>query len=80
MLKAVSVVSTPGYSLSVGRAVSLLVAIAPAGSHLSRYSTGVSHLPLQLTSAFLEVCFKKTLKKQQSFRKEPLILIYPIVS
>ena len=31
-------ISTPGCSLSVGRAVSLLVAIAPAGSHLSRFS------------------------------------------
>jgi hypothetical protein len=31
-------ISTPGYSLSLGRAVSLLVAFAPAGSHLSRSS------------------------------------------
>jgi hypothetical protein len=29
-------ISVPGASLSAGRAVSLLVAVAPAGSHLSR--------------------------------------------
>jgi hypothetical protein len=31
-------ISAPGASLSAGRAVSLLCAKAPAGSHLSRYS------------------------------------------
>jgi hypothetical protein len=69
--REVLLISAPGCSLSAGRAVSLLGAKAPVGSHLSRCSRrslAPSALINFIINGFLS---NNLLKKQQSFRKEP---------
>jgi hypothetical protein len=70
--REVWLISAPGCSLSAGRAVSLLVAKAPAGSHLSRCSRR-SLAPSAPINFFINGFLSKNLiLKKQSYRKEPL--------
>jgi hypothetical protein len=55
----------------VGRAVSILGAQRLHESHLPRYSHRSLAYPFQSTDKFL---FKKLIKKQQFYRKEPYFI------